>query len=121
MCDYSLEMYQSRPARQDERYVSNRFPTGSVGFICPGDQSVAICMSCDCELFLSNIPDLVQQQAGVSANEFATFVQTEGLHRDAVRFINGRIVSLQTLGPGVTAILREPATLKRDVLQAAVA
>ena len=47
MCDYSLEMYQSRPAQQGEEYISNRFPSGSIGFVSPGDQSIAICMACD--------------------------------------------------------------------------
>jgi hypothetical protein len=54
MCDYSLEAFQSRPARMGEEYVSNRFPSGSVGFVAPGDQSVAICMACDMELELSH-------------------------------------------------------------------
>ena len=35
MCDYSLEMYQSRPAQQGEEYISNRFRSGSVGFVSP--------------------------------------------------------------------------------------
>ena len=32
MCDYSLEMYGSRPAREGEIYVTTRFPSGSIGF-----------------------------------------------------------------------------------------
>jgi hypothetical protein len=31
MCDYSFEMYASRPAREFELYVTTRFPTGSIG------------------------------------------------------------------------------------------
>lgn len=106
MCDYSLEMYQSRPARQGEEYVSNRFPSGSVGFISPGDQSIAICLACDTELKLSRLPESVQTMADVGETEIATFVQVEGpLHRDSVRFRNGKVVTLQKLGPGVTAWL----------------
>jgi hypothetical protein len=106
MCDYSLEMYQSRPAQVGEEYISNRFPSGSVGFVCQGDQSVAICMSCDSELKLSRIPPVVQEQAGVTDSETVTFTQVDGaLHRDSVRFRNGKILSLQALGPGVTAWL----------------
>lgn len=106
MCDYSLEMYQSRPARQGEEYVSNRFPSGSVGFISPGDQSIAICLSCDTELKLSRLPESVQTTADVGETEIATFIQIEGpLHRDSVRFRNGKVVTLQKLGPGVTAWL----------------
>jgi hypothetical protein len=110
MCDYSLEMYQSRPARQGEKYVSNKFPSGSVGFVCPGDQSVAICLACDTQLRLAHISPLVQEQAKVGESEIVAFMQLEGpLHRDAVRFQNGRVLSLQALGPGVTAYLCEPA------------
>lgn len=106
MCDYSLEIYQSRPAREGEEYVSNRFPSGSVGFVVPGDQSIAICMACDSELKLSHIPISVQTMADVGESEVATFTQIEGpMHRDSVRFRNGNVVTLQTLGPGVGAWL----------------
>ncbi|WP_144061171.1 hypothetical protein [Hyphomicrobium denitrificans] len=106
MCDYSLEMYQSRPAREGEEYVSSRFPSSSVGFISPGDSAVAICMACDTKLKLSHIPEGVQAMANVGETEEATFVQGEGsLHRDCVRFKNGRVFTLQLLGPGVTAWL----------------
>ena len=37
MCDYSLEMYGSRPAREGEIYVTTRFPSGSIGFASAGD------------------------------------------------------------------------------------
>lgn len=108
MCDYSLEIYQSRPARHGEEYVSNRFPSGSIGFVCPGDQSTAICMACDTELRLLRIPPDVRTLADVGDTEVVTFMQVEGpLHRDSVRFQNGKVISLQKLGPGVTAWLIE--------------
>src|SRR5260370_16388430 len=47
MCDYSLEMYGSRPAREGELYVTTRFPSGSIGFASPGDPRTAVCMQCD--------------------------------------------------------------------------
>ena len=106
MCDYSLEMYQSRPARVGEEYTSNRFPSGTVGFVVAGDQSVAICMECDWKLQLANISPAVRATADVSENEVATFTQIDGpWHRDSVRFANGAVVSLQKLGPGVRAWL----------------
>lgn len=106
MCDYSLEMYQSRPAREGEEYISNRFPSGSVGFVVFGDQSVAICMACDSELKLSHIPMSVRTMADIGESEIATFTQIDGpWHRDGVRFRNGNVVTLQKLGPGVTAWL----------------
>lgn len=106
MCDYSLEMYQSRPAREGEEYVSIRFPSSSVGFVSPGDPSIAICMACDTKLKLSRIPEGVQAMANVGETEEVTFVQEEcSIHRDCVRFNNGRVFTLQLLGPGVTAWL----------------
>lgn len=106
MCDYSLELYQSRPAREGEEYVSSRFPSSSVGFISPGDPSVAICMACDTKLKLSRIPEGVRNMANVGETEEVTFVQWEGaIHRDCVQFTNGKVLTLQLLGPGVTAWL----------------
>ena len=106
MCDYSLEAFQSRPARMGEEYISNKFPSGSIGFVSPGDRSVAICMACDSELELSHIPSGAQKQAGVSESERVTFTQVDGPHhRDSVRFANGKVMTLQVLGAGVTAWL----------------
>jgi hypothetical protein len=102
MCDYSLEHYQSRPAVQGEEYVSNRFPSGSIGFVVPGDQSVAVCMACDMRLRLAAVPIALQTRLGVSETDHATFTQfSTGLYRDAVRFDNGQAVTLQELGTGV--------------------
>jgi hypothetical protein len=106
MCDYSLEMYGSRPAREGETYVVTRFPSGSIGFAAPGDTRTAVCMACDTTLLLSEIPLLVQEVCGISAREQVTFVRLEeGLHRDGVRFSNGKAVSLQQLKPGIHATI----------------
>jgi hypothetical protein len=99
-------MYRSRPAQEGEEYISNRFPTGSVGFVAAGDQSVAICMACDTELRLAKIPPVVRDRAGLNEVEQATFTQIDGpYHRDAVKFQNGTVLTLQQLGPGVIATL----------------
>jgi hypothetical protein len=106
MCDYSLEAFRSRPARQGEEYITTRFPSGSLGFVSPGDKTVAICMACDMELELTRIPSVTQAQAGVGETERVTFTQVDGpYHRDAVRFANGKVMTLQALGAGVTAWL----------------
>ena len=104
MCDYSLEHYQSRPARQGEEYVTNRFPSGSIGFVVPGDQSVAICMTCDMRLKLHSLPILMRARLNVTDTEVVTFARLDtGLYRDGVRLSNGRTLSLQELGPGIKA------------------
>jgi hypothetical protein len=55
MCDYSLEMYASRPARASEKYVTTRFPSGSIGLASPGDCTTAICVQYDTHLKLEGI------------------------------------------------------------------
>ena len=102
MCDYSLEVYRSRPAQLGERYETHEFGSLSIGFIAPGDPSIAVCMACDTTLRLEGIPERVQKAASVSANEDVTFTRLEaGPHHDGVRFANGAEVTLQALGPGV--------------------
>lgn len=102
MCDYSLEAYRSRPAKTGEEYQTHRFPSGSIGFVAPGDTSTAVCMACDTKLKLEDIPAEVQATYGVKANEEVTFTRVEpGPYHDGVRFASGVEVSLQRLGPGV--------------------
>ena len=102
MCDFSLELYRSRPARVGERYETRRFPSGTVGFIAPGDVSTAVCMAYDTHLRLEGISQVVQNACGVMADEDVTFTRLEiGQFHDGVRFANGAQVTLQRLGPGV--------------------
>ena len=104
MCDYSLEMYRSRPAVAGERYETRRFPRGSVGFAAPGDADTAVCMACDTRLELAGITPELQQRLSVTHTTAATFVRIEqGPYHDGVRFPNGAEVTLQQLGPGVSA------------------
>ena len=106
MCDYSLEHYQSRPARQGEEYVTHRFASGSIGFVAPNEPSVAVCMTCDMRLKLQDLPVLMQARLKVAPVEVVTFTRLDsGLYRDGVRFDNGQLLSLQDLGPGLKAEL----------------
>ncbi len=106
MCDYSLEHYQSRPARQGEEYVTHRFASGSIGFVAPNEPSVAVCMTCDMRLKLQDLPVLMQARLKVAPFEVVTFTRLDsGLYRDGVRFDNGQLLSLQDLGPGLKAEL----------------
>lgn len=106
MCDYSLEHYQSRPARQGETFTLSRFSSGSLGFIAKDSPSVAVCLACDMRLRLQALPEHIQARYSVSSEAPATFTQVDGgFYRDAVRFDNGHVVLLQELGPGVIAAL----------------
>jgi hypothetical protein len=45
MCDYSLELIMSRPAKAGDKLVSKRFPnTPTRGFASADDRSVAVCL-----------------------------------------------------------------------------
>jgi hypothetical protein len=111
MCDYSLEMYRSRPAVAGERYETRRFTSGSIGFISPGAPDVAVCMACDTRLEVSNIPRHLQLSCDVAEAATATFTRIEGgPHHDGLRFGNGAEVTLQQLGPGVSASVVDALT-----------
>jgi hypothetical protein len=106
MCDYSLEMYASRPARESEKYVTTRFPSGSIGLAAPGDCSTAVCVLYDTKLNLEGISSDLQTRLGVQAGEQVVFARLEhGAYRDGVKFANGKEISLQLLGSGVGVTL----------------
>ena len=63
MCDYSLEMYGSRPAREGEIYVTTRFPSGSIGFASAGDPRTAVCMQCDTKVDADRYSGRVAERA----------------------------------------------------------
>lgn len=102
MCDYSLEMYSSRPAREGERYVTTRFPSGSMGLTAPGQPGTAVCMACDTKLALNGIPAELAARHGLGEHEVATFIRLDsGVYRDGLRFENGVELSLQQIPVGV--------------------
>jgi hypothetical protein len=80
MCDYSLEMYASQPARESEKYVTH--------------------------LKLEGISSDLQTRLGVKDEEHVIFARLEhGAYRDGIKFGNGKEISLQLLGSGVGATL----------------
>jgi len=106
MCDYSLEMYASRPARESEKYVTTRFPSGSIGLAVPGDCGTAVCIQYDMRLRLTNLSSDLQSRLNVGETEDVVFARLDhGAYRDGVRFANGQQVSLQLLGVGVGVAL----------------
>lgn len=115
MCDYSLEMYASRPAREKEKYVTTRFPSGSYGLVAPGDCTTAVCVQYDTRLRLENISAELQARLGVKPEEEVVFTRLEyGAYRDGVTFVNGKEISLQLFGAGVNVQLM-PAKADADV------
>jgi hypothetical protein len=108
MCDYSLELYRSRPAAQEEQYTLHRFPSGTMGFVAGTDCETAVCMPAGARLSLEGINETVQRAFSIGPAEEVTMTRLEvtgHAHRDAVRFGNGREVLLQSLNAGVTCRL----------------
>jgi hypothetical protein len=108
MCDYSLELYRSRPATQEEQYTLHRFPSGTMGFVAGTDCETAVCMPAGARLSLAGINETVQRAFSIGPAEEVTMTRLEvtgHAHRDAVRFGNGREVLLQSLNAGVTCTL----------------
>lgn len=106
MCDYSLELYRSRPAIQEEQYTLRRFPSGTMGFMAARDCETAVCILADAHLRLEGIAEAVQQIYAVGPVEDVVMIRMDGTafaHRDAVRFANGREVLLQSLNAGIAA------------------
>lgn|SRR5690348_698245 len=118
MCDYSLEAYRTRPAREGERYVTTRFASGSIGLAAPGDVMTPVCVACDTPLHIEEIPSHVQDRFGVNAAEDAILVHLDqGTFRDGIRFPNGATIALYQLGTGVgvtvTALLENAGRIER--------
>lgn len=104
MCDYSLELYRSRPAVQEEQYTLHRFPSGTMGFVAGTDCETAVCMPAGARLHLEGINETVQRAFSIGPSEEVTMTRLEvtgHAHRDAVRFTSGREVLLQSLNAGV--------------------
>lgn len=110
MCDYSLELYKSRPAAIGEPLELVTFGTGSKGFTpaCPYERSsVAACVRPGTKLLVDNLDEncLVTLNLAPSDRPWkAEMVRAEGpLHRDALKFENGAVCLLQFLNNGVRA------------------
>jgi len=118
MCDYSLEMYASRPARESEKYTTTRFPSGSIGLSVPGDCTTAVCVQYDMRLKLTDISNDLQMRLDISADEEVIFARLEhGAYRDGLKFANGKQISLQLLGAGVSVALVETVQPSEIVLE----
>jgi hypothetical protein len=110
MCDYSLEIYRSRPAVQGEQYMLHRFRSGTIGFVSPADCTTAVCMPAGARLRLEGINQAVQCVLGIGATEVVEMIRLPfrgRTHRDGVRFGDGGEVLLQSLNVGATATLAQ--------------
>lgn len=120
MCDYSLAQLSNRLAVTGDHLSVHRFPSGSIGlrschrrlreFLFPS-MVTAVCIPPGARILLQGIPTHLQQQLGVSSSEEVIFIQRgleENVHRDGVRFTNGREVLLQQLEVGQRVTVMSP-------------
>ena len=123
MCDYSLELVTSRPAKVGDKLVSAGFPhTVSRGFASVEDPTVAVCLLPGTEL---GFEDDVRCETGfvLSRNlghKVASFRQIDtskpNRHHDALEFPDGKIVLLTYLCKGQRAtVLQLPKTASVEV------
>jgi hypothetical protein len=130
MCDYSLMALPNRLAVGGEELVSHKFQTGAMGLISSAEgklideaskpkgfvqtlrrllnpphtrQCTAVCVPPGARLSVRDISSPLQREIGVEGDmQEVVFAQTgAGIgFRDALRFSNGREVSLQRLSEG---------------------
>ena len=117
MCDYSLNLVASRPAKVGDKLVTTRFPNSITrGFASVDEPNVAICLLPGTELAFENE---VRCETGIAfswrfGHAVAKFQQVNrgrsNVHHDALEFPDGRVVLLTHLCQGQRAtVLQLPA------------
>jgi len=117
MCDYSLNLVASRPARVGDKLVTTRFPNSITrGFASVDEPKVAVCLLPGTELAFE---EEVRCETGIVfswrlGHAVAKFQQLNqgqsNLHHDALEFPDGKIVLLTNLCGGQRAtVLQLPA------------
>ena len=119
MCDYSLHLVASRPARVGERLVSTRFPSSTTrGFASVEERNVAVCLLPGTELaFEKEVQCDVgsvfhsRRQIGHKLAQFRQVNKDQSdVYHDALEFPDGQIVLLTQLCEGQHAtVLQLPA------------
>ena len=118
MCDYSLHLVASRPAKVGDKLVSTSFPqTTTRGFATADDRNLAVCLLPGTELAFEKE---VRCETGIVfswgiGHTVAKFQQVNkgqsNVHHDALEFPDGKIVLLTHLCKGQRAtVLQLPAS-----------
>ena len=119
MCDYSLELVASRPAKVGDKLVSTSFPhTITRGFVSADDPSVAVCvlpgteLAFEAEVRCETGRLIAWEWLGQTVARFRQVNQGQSkAHHDALEFPDGRIVLLTQLCKGQHAtVLQLPVT-----------
>lgn len=119
MCDYSLDLVASRPAKVGDKLVSTRFASSTTrGFASVEERNVAICLLPGTELAFEKDVQCdvgsVFHSGHQIGQKLARFRQVNkqqpNVHHDALEFPDGHIVLLTKLCEGQHAtVLQLPA------------
>jgi hypothetical protein len=122
MCDYSLHLVASRPAKVGDKLVATDFVKSITrGFTSVGEPEVAVCLLPGTEIAFD---DDVQYERAFSffgrarvEHRVARFRQVNmddpHVHHDALEFPGGQLVMVTRLIPGQTAtVLQLPASTR---------
>ena len=123
MCDYSLELIRSRPAKAGDKLVSTSFPnTPTRGFAAADDRCAAVCLLPGTELsFEEEIRCDGVIFSWTPGHKVAKFQQVNKgkrhVHHDALGFPDGKVVLLTQLREGQYAtVLQLPALPSRGAV-----
>ena len=125
MCDYSLELIASRPAKVGDKLVSTGFPhTITRGFASVDDRNVAVCLLPGTELAFDKEVRFETRMvfswgSGHTVAKFRQVNKARSNHHDALEFPDGQIVLLTHLCKGQHAtVLQLPVDSRVVVDQA---
>lgn len=121
MCDYSLHLVASRPAKVGDKLVSTTFDNSITrGFASVGEPSVAVCLLPGTEVAFEAEVEYQNRFSSLFPNrrlreKVARFRQVNldkpNVHHDALEFPSGQIVLLTRLCEGQRAtVLQLPAS-----------
>jgi hypothetical protein len=124
MCDYSLHLVASRPAKVGDKLVTTRFAnTVTRGFAAVGELTVAVCLLPGTEIvfdeeaefdhvFRRILPGVRFGKTGATLARFRQVDTTRShVHHDALEFSSGQIVMVTRLCEGQRAtVLQLPAS-----------
>jgi hypothetical protein len=126
MCDYSLHLLTSRPAKVGDRLISTKFNNSLTrGFAGIEDLSVPVCLLPGTEIAFEK--DIIEYSHSLLPNrklaeKVARFRQINmdnpNTHHDALEFPNGRIVLLNRLCEGQRATVLQLPAVPRSVPEA---
>jgi hypothetical protein len=124
MCDYSLHLVASRPAKVGDKLITTDFAKSITrGFAAVGESEVAVCLVPGTELAFE---DDIQYDRSFSLfgkarvnHKVARFRQVNmnkpNVHHDALEFPDGLIVKVTRLVEGQTAtVLQLPASVQHQ-------